>query len=426
MANICKNTLTVIGVQEAPETFVKTLSKSMFGIDLDNLDPKKWGEGENVDGNTWYSTLTDEYRREGVYAARYCILYPEEPYNRLGITAPRFYVETKWATPMEEVAKASKAFPELTFHVNWWRMQDGPVGEYVMKGGRVLESIERNGSWYLFDFPVLYPSISLLSAHMPHTLPQQAALRVEDATQIIDGLRGILDDSRFIGSPYQACRDRAKLGQTRQTIDGLLAQMKVAAKQLDFEGVFIDDSRRQEVLSAELAETEHLGKTLGLDFLVPSQSGPIRFAILPFAVATTNDPYRVIVPALRYTNADPATGKYTKNPGGSFPPIAWELGYVGLSSFNMKQIKNLPDEEQTPYDIDIVMRHSKGRAFGYEFNRISAKARWKQNPELVKEVEQEATEMSDVFAAKLAGKPGTAIFSEFQAVEAAQGESKSG
>ncbi len=40
--NICENTITVIGVQEEPETFVKTLSKALFEIDLDNLDPVEW------------------------------------------------------------------------------------------------------------------------------------------------------------------------------------------------------------------------------------------------------------------------------------------------------------------------------------------------------------------------------------------------
>jgi len=89
---------------------------------------------------------------------------------------------------------------------------------------------------------------------------------------------------------------------------------------------------------------------------------------------------------LLYTNADPTTGKYVKGADGHVPPIQWELGYVDLSGFNMKQIRKLPDEDQTPYDIDIIMTHAD-RAFGYEFNRASNKARWLQNPELVKEVE---------------------------------------
>lgn len=96
-----------------------------------------------------------------------------------------------------------------------------------------------------------------------------------------------------------------------------------------------------------------------------------------------------------YKNADPVTGKYTKQADGTFAPIQWELGYVDLSGFNMKQIKKLPDEESTPYDIDIIMTHADGRAFGYEFNRASSKARWLQNPELVAEVEAAAERFKD-------------------------------
>jgi hypothetical protein len=96
-----------------------------------------------------------------------------------------------------------------------------------------------------------------------------------------------------------------------------------------------------------------------------------------------------------YKNADAVTGKYVKNADGTFAPIEWELGYVDLSGFNMKQIKKLPDEEQSPYDIDIIMTHAEGRAFGYEFNRASNKARWLHNPELVKEVEAAAERFRD-------------------------------
>jgi hypothetical protein len=96
-----------------------------------------------------------------------------------------------------------------------------------------------------------------------------------------------------------------------------------------------------------------------------------------------------------YKNADAVTGKYVKNADGTFPPIEWELGYLDLSSFNMKQIRKLPDEDQSPYDIDIIMTHAEGRAFGYEFNRASSKARWLGNPEVVKEVQAAAERFKD-------------------------------
>lgn len=64
-------------------------------------------------------------------------------------------------------------------------------------------------------------------------------MRIEDAINIIEGLRGILEDSRFKESPYQPYRDRAKVGQTRKILDNLVVQLRDAVKQLAFEGVFI-------------------------------------------------------------------------------------------------------------------------------------------------------------------------------------------
>jgi hypothetical protein len=256
MANICKNTITIIGLKEAPEIFAKGLSKVMFGIDLDNMDPRQWGEDESVDGTTWYAMLTEEYRREGVYAVRYGVLYPHERYSRLGVTAPRFYVETKWKAPLDEVLKASREYSELTFHLAWWLMQDGPVGEFVVRNGEFVESIKRNGSWYLFDWAILYPSLSLLPAHLPYTLAQRGALRVEDAINTIEDLRQIFDDARFTESPYQHYRDHAKVEQTRKTLDGVLEQMQKAASQLNFEGVFVAESGSQKEESVHRGESD--------------------------------------------------------------------------------------------------------------------------------------------------------------------------
>jgi hypothetical protein len=39
MANVCETTITVVGLNDPAEIFVKALSKSMFGVDLDNLNP---------------------------------------------------------------------------------------------------------------------------------------------------------------------------------------------------------------------------------------------------------------------------------------------------------------------------------------------------------------------------------------------------
>jgi hypothetical protein len=98
---------------------------------------------------------------------------------------------------------------------------------------------------------------------------------------------------------------------------------------------------------------------------------------------------------LEYTNADSTTGKYVKGADGTVPPIEWKLGFVDLSSFNMKQISKLPDEDQSAYDIDLIMTHAEGRAFGYEFSRASNKARWLNNAEVSKEVLAAAERFKD-------------------------------
>jgi hypothetical protein len=70
VANICKSTLTMIGLTEAPETFAKAASKIMFGIDLDDMDPKQWGE--DLDGESSYVTRWDaETKRTEVVAGKW-------------------------------------------------------------------------------------------------------------------------------------------------------------------------------------------------------------------------------------------------------------------------------------------------------------------------------------------------------------------
>ena len=149
-------------------------------------------------------------------------------------------------------------------------------------------------------------------------------------------------------------------------------------------------------------------KGLGVDCLVPDRVKAARFAILPFRTATVTNPFRIIVPVVHYTNADPDTGKYQKVADGSALPIEWEIRYVELTRFELEDVKRLPDEGQTEYDIDIVLTRPNDTI--YKLNRVYSKARWKQNPELAKQVEKAAAEASDALVAKLAGTPGVEIF----------------
>jgi hypothetical protein len=104
----------------------------------------------------------------------------------------------------------------------------------------------------------------------------------------------------------------------------------------------------------------------------------------------------VVALVVHYTNADATTGKYEKDPKtGEFPPVEFELGFVRLSGFNMRQIKKLPDEDSNPFKIDIVMTHADGRAFGYEFNRKSNTPRWTLDPEVAAKVKAAAQRFLD-------------------------------
>ena len=104
----------------------------------------------------------------------------------------------------------------------------------------------------------------------------------------------------------------------------------------------------------------------------------------------------VVALVVRYTNADAVTGKYEKDPKtGEFPPVEFEIQFVRLSSFNMRQIKKLPDEDSNPFKIDIVMTHADGRAFGYEFNRKSNVPRWTLDPQTATSVKAAVSRFLD-------------------------------
>jgi hypothetical protein len=420
VANVCETTIAVVGLKEAPETFVKAFAKAVFALDLDNLEPKKWGEDDSLDGKTWYGSLVNEYSKHR-YAARYCILYPHKPYNRLGVTVPRFFCATKWKPPVEEIREASKVFPDLKFHLEWWIEQDGPSGELVIRNGDDIDEMFRPASWYLFDQALLYPTVSLLPAHMPYTLAQRAALRVDDAIQTIEGLQQILDDDRFRKSqsrPFSDCRSKEKTEKLRLGLAALHESLVAQAKQLDFAGVFLEEKELTERYPAVVEADNALMRSLGLEPLLLVAGEAVRFSMLPFQVALAEDSHRVVAPVLHYANADPISGKYPKNPDGSITPIEWEIKYACLTPSEVRQIRRLPDEGQTPFGVDLIMTNAGDRGFGHEIYRASNRAMWTRNPEFRSQVEMEAIKVTNAFAAKVAGNPGIAIVDNFEAADA--------
>jgi hypothetical protein len=168
MANRCDNVITVVGLQEPPETFVEKLSKIMFEIDLDSLDPSVWG-GESEDPKGCYKSLSEQFRSG--FGAEYCLLFVDEPYEKFGITVPSFYVGTKWHPAGEELTRASEAFPDLTFHISW--DVEGSVGEAVIKNGMVKEKFK----WEALDESPFDGTrrvmVDLLPAYLPYTLPER-------------------------------------------------------------------------------------------------------------------------------------------------------------------------------------------------------------------------------------------------------------
>lgn len=113
--------------------------------------------------------------------------------------------------------------------------------------------------------------------------------------------------------------------------------------------------------------------------------------------------------AVKYTNADQKTGKYEKDENGDQPPIKWELGWLKLSRSGFKSISELAMEGEKPYEFDFTIAHRENK-IGYDYKRISQKARYRMNPELLAEVNAEALKFADgVLLSKRLGKVISAL-----------------
>lgn len=213
-------------------------------------DPDTGNSSEHVeviDETTWYKKVVEQ---------KYPpleVLVPHPPFVRRGVSVPRFYVEWKWRPVYDQLRKASEAFPQLVFHLHYFIEQDGPTGECVFREGQLLEQTERMASWYLFD-DLQYPSVSLLPAHMGLSLAQHEASRVQDAIETVEQVRAILDDPRFIDSPFHECRSGRKLSEAKRTLDALLASLRQASLELSFDGVLLEEAEAAEAWVKEWAK----------------------------------------------------------------------------------------------------------------------------------------------------------------------------
>jgi hypothetical protein len=113
----------------------------------------------------------------------------------------------------------------------------------------------------------------------------------------------------------------------------------------------------------------------------------------------------IVCLAIEYTNANPRTGNYDKDPAtGRYPNIEYCIGFLDLSRSQYKQIVDLKEEDKSLYDLDLVMAMDGNR---YKFAVKSSKAaRWKLIPELVKEVESKCQPFVQDGGRKLAKRLG--------------------
>ena len=100
--------------------------------------------------------------------------------------------------------------------------------------------------------------------------------------------------------------------------------------------------------------------------------------------------------AVRYTDADSTTGKYSK-PAEGQEPVApkWELGWLKLSRAGFKAIRELVMEGESETDFDFAMGYQANKV-AYSYSRVSKNApRYKLFPEVEKAILEDAQKYAD-------------------------------
>lgn len=91
----------------------------------------------------------------------------------------------------------------------------------------------------------------------------------------------------------------------------------------------------------------------------------------------------IVALVLHYTNASLKDGKLRKD-----QPVEFKIKYIKLSRTQYAKISRLAEEDGTVYGIDILM-FQPNSGIGYDYTRISSKAKYLSNPELVSAVKEE-------------------------------------
>jgi len=167
-----------------------------------------------------------------------------------------------------------------------------------------------------------------------------------------------------------------------------------------------------EDLDTEWGDQKVINAAAGLQKLTPAKGTVVRFAILPLPApkraqvhyiqgkgkvrCQSTDEHtalcckklgepdlRIVALVVHYTNANPTDGKY-----GAGSAIEYDIKFVYLSPTNYRQISMLPEEDQKVTDIDIRMTQPNPNKAGWEFSKISSKALYRKNAELLAEINQ--------------------------------------
>jgi hypothetical protein len=206
MANDCSNKLVVLDLQCSPSEFKKSLELAIYGKEVDE----------------------EEYYAVYPFAAR-----PGE-----------YLFKTKWEPPVNALVTLSKCHSDATFLLDFRCWESDFRGQLVIQNGEVTEYVRRAGycgpSFLWSD--ITHPVIDLFSAHPQHTLAESATQRLQDAIQIVAGLKETLEDKRFTSSRYRAFGSSdavsKAVSELKEMMDGMIAR----AAEISFDGVLLEES----------------------------------------------------------------------------------------------------------------------------------------------------------------------------------------
>ncbi len=181
-------------------------------------------------------------------------------------------------------------------------------------------------------------------------------------------------------------------------------------------------------------DDEDFTRRSGLQRIKPESGKTVRFSVLPYppvkgsvhfggvgvgsvlcdggACCDRFDEPRLtaVVLALKYENANPTTGKYTKDPKtGQTPAIEYSFGYLSLGKQNFNTLREIGGDDQSLTDVDVLMSYKNPNVAMQGFNFTNASlALWKKNPEVAKEVMERSQPLVEQLPKRL-GRPLSAL-----------------